>query len=331
MPPITPKMMKPKRVQTNTTFVSNHEYNWIFDDDCQVKLLKWLDFRQSCLDELLRHDGHADFFGLELCTSCKKVDGVYKCLDCFSGGLLHCRECLVTAHYDHPLHQIEVSTLALVYLLRLHMHRSNGTVIFLKRSRLKTWDFVYSSVMAVAHVLSHHVDPRTSASSIPLEFTTFQLTFVTVERMVLFILVPNFCVHAGSLRLTHGQRRLLPSTVLIRFTYSPFKVMFDCLEMFHLLTFQGKTPLYDFYRIVLHKTDNMELQNPVVSFFLLICFILYWVSYLALLPRVPPCVPHLAESAHAEVCRSRAAPEGCNSDSARQVGSRMSCMSSSQL
>ena len=51
--------------------------------------------------------------------------------------------------------------------------------------------------------------------------------------------------------------------------------MFDCLEMFHLLTFQGKTPLYDFYRIVLHKTDNMELQNPVVSFFLLICFILY--------------------------------------------------------
>jgi hypothetical protein len=42
---------------------------------------------------------------------------------------------------------------------------------------------------------------------------------------------------------------------------------FDCLDTFHLLTLQGKMPLYDFYHTVLHKTDNMELQKPVVSFF----------------------------------------------------------------
>jgi hypothetical protein len=40
---------------------------------------------------------------------------------------------------------------------------------------------------------------------------------------------------------------------------------FDCLDTFHELTLQGKTPVYDFYHMILHKTDNLELQKPIVS------------------------------------------------------------------
>ncbi|KAH9956388.1 hypothetical protein BGW80DRAFT_1439367 [Lactifluus volemus] len=83
------KPPKPKRKRQNTTS-------------------EWLIFRQSCLDELLRHDGLSDSLDQEYCISCKKVCGVYKCKDCFSGSLLRCRDCLVNAHRDHPLHHVEI-------------------------------------------------------------------------------------------------------------------------------------------------------------------------------------------------------------------------------
>lgn len=57
------------------------------------------------------------------------------------------------------------------------------------------------------------------------------------------------------------RARWFPAT----FTRPRTAFTFDCLDTFHLLTLQGKTSLYDFYHTVLHKTDNMELQKPVVS------------------------------------------------------------------
>jgi hypothetical protein len=42
---------------------------------------------------------------------------------------------------------------------------------------------------------------------------------------------------------------------------------FGCLDTFHELTLQGKTPIYDFYHTILHKMDNAELHKPVVSLF----------------------------------------------------------------
>lgn len=57
---------------------------------------------------MLRHDGLGDSLDDKLCVSCKKVDGMYKCKDCFSGSLLRCHDCLLNGHRDHPLHRIEV-------------------------------------------------------------------------------------------------------------------------------------------------------------------------------------------------------------------------------
>ncbi|KAF8496376.1 hypothetical protein F5888DRAFT_1614545, partial [Russula emetica] len=71
-------------------------------------LQEWLIFRQSCLDELLQHDGLSDSLDQGHCISCKKIRGLYKCKDCFSGSLLRCRDCVVDAHRDHPFHRVEV-------------------------------------------------------------------------------------------------------------------------------------------------------------------------------------------------------------------------------
>jgi len=50
---------------------------------------------------------------------------------------------------------------------------------------------------------------------------------------------------------------------------------FECLDTFHLLTLQGKMPLYDFYHTIVHKQDNLELKKPTVSF----------LSFLGVLPH----------------------------------------------
>jgi len=42
---------------------------------------------------------------------------------------------------------------------------------------------------------------------------------------------------------------------------------FDCLNTFHEHTLQGKGNLYDFYHVLLRKTDNANVSDTVVSVF----------------------------------------------------------------
>ena len=79
----------------------------------QSKLTEWLAYRQTCLDELLRHDGRESSVKQDHCRTCDKNDASWKCLDCIDGGLLRCQACLVISHNCHPLHRIEVCLLLL--------------------------------------------------------------------------------------------------------------------------------------------------------------------------------------------------------------------------
>ena len=57
------------------------------------------------------------------------------------------------------------------------------------------------------------------------------------------------------------RKRWFPTT-----TSRPQTVFtFDCLDMFHELMLQGKTTLYDFYHVLLRKTDNANMQRSIVS------------------------------------------------------------------
>lgn len=101
--------VKSKRKQKNTTSVS-----FFFRSTCtwlhafQTKLLEWLSFRQSSLDEILRHDGLGSYLGQTKCHTCGEEKGAYKCRDCFDGSLLRCQRCVVGSHKVHPLHRVEV-------------------------------------------------------------------------------------------------------------------------------------------------------------------------------------------------------------------------------
>jgi hypothetical protein len=76
----------------------------------QSKLLDWIPQQQTFLDELLRHDGHGDYLGSTTCSKCDEDScTLFKCKDCWAGAQLCCRDCLISAHADLPLHRIEVS------------------------------------------------------------------------------------------------------------------------------------------------------------------------------------------------------------------------------
>lgn len=157
-------------------FELTHENN-------QTKLLDWLVFRESCLDELLRHDGLGDFLGNTLCVSCLGAEGVYKCKDCLGGSLLRCRDCLVNSHRDHPLHRVEVR--CQIFSLNspfMRVYHSSGMVGFSPRLPFKVLAFVSSLAMAALHVLFHPLVPKISAFLIYLESITFLSISATVGR-----------------------------------------------------------------------------------------------------------------------------------------------------
>jgi hypothetical protein len=43
---------------------------------------------------------------------------------------------------------------------------------------------------------------------------------------------------------------------------------FDLLKLFHKVTLQGKTTLYDFYLAILQVSDSLELDKSMVSKYL---------------------------------------------------------------
>lgn len=138
----------------------------------------------------------------------------------------------------------------------------------------------------------------------------------------------NFCDFPTN-GIIHSRTQLLltcwfPAT----FNWPKTAFTFDCLNTFHELTLQGKTPLYDFYHMVLHNTDNLKLRKPIVhSSQALMSSRLKHST--ALLSGVPPHISYLAQPSHAEASWPGPRPCGCLCNCTRRAGSRMPGMSSS--
>jgi len=81
---------------------------------------------------------------------------------------------------------------------------------------------------------------------------------------------------------------------------------FDCLETFHEHTLQGKGNLYDFYHLLLHKTDNTNIPDMVVSDFFFFSFLSGSYSYcLVLIQGDPPSLPNLEKPDVTQTCWPR--------------------------
>ena len=77
----------------------------------QTRMLDWINYRVTVLDELVRHDGLQGHTSPPLCSNCLEESGVYRCLDC-STIPSYCSACLVFLHNALPLHRIEVCSYA---------------------------------------------------------------------------------------------------------------------------------------------------------------------------------------------------------------------------
>ena len=86
----------------------------------QDQLKDWLAFRDTFLDELLRHDRLGDFLGQKECSNCGIAARVIKCKDCSSGRMLKCPDCVVELHRALPLHCVEVH--------RVHLESPDGSL-----------------------------------------------------------------------------------------------------------------------------------------------------------------------------------------------------------
>lgn len=210
-------------------------------------------YREQFLDELIRLDGRADFSGGALCSHCGKLDGDFRCSDCF-GGRLSCCECFVNAHAFQPLHRVSVS-------LVFHSHtvisncctqRWNGS--FFERMSLKECGLLIQ--------LGHsglHICPRPTPG--PKNFTV-------VDTSGIHQVAVSFCNCPGSDGIKKHYVQLLRAGWFPATLDTPCTVFtFEVLDNFHQSTLQAKTNAYDFLKTIQNRTDGSGTVKKTVTLF----------------------------------------------------------------
>lgn len=136
------------------------------DSFCQHRLTEWLSFRETFLEETLRHDGLGAFLDHATCSKCGDTPGVIKCRDCMGGAMLQCAVCTVSSHSHLPLHRIEVCPCIFPDANSANTSFSGGMVCSSNMTLYRTSDSAISLDTAqVLRALSHYLAPVTSPSS----------------------------------------------------------------------------------------------------------------------------------------------------------------------
>lgn len=204
----------------------------------QDHLTEWLKYRETFLDEVLRHDGLGDFLGRTRCSRCQNTEGILRCKDCARGSMLKCAECFLELHQSLPLHRVEVSARRYSSpdgeFTRCYQQRWNGE--FFVKDTLQN--------LGLRYQLGHSTGsccPFPQAG--PKNFTVFDIT--GPHRITI-----DYC-HCDNELLPNYQQLLREKWFPATFVRPQTVFTFDCLETFHELTLQGKTNLYDYYHSLL--------------------------------------------------------------------------------
>ncbi|KAJ7015755.1 hypothetical protein C8F04DRAFT_1284868 [Mycena alexandri] len=194
------------------------------------------------LAEFLRLEGKgfvARESGVQLAPKKKRVaNPEYRCIDCFSPDVL-CSGCCVARHKTHPLDRIEFW---------------NGE--FFERVSLKSLGL---------RIQMGHTGFETCDSPQP-----GHTDFTVVHSNGIHAVAVDFCgcenAHmAGTTREQTLRMSWFPATDLEPQTCATFRVV----ELFHILTLQGKVTTYDFYSGLEKLTDNaglLKLKDRYKSF-----------------------------------------------------------------
>ncbi|KAJ7089513.1 hypothetical protein C8R43DRAFT_1142184 [Mycena crocata] len=193
----------------------------------EPSLNKWRPLRGDFLDELLRRDGCGGAH--HACAECSaSEDATFRCTCCF-GVHLYCQQCIVALHRANPLHIVE------------HWDGTCFEKVPLKDLGLR---------VQLGH--AGCVKPRPAPEN-----------FVVLDTNSIHEVAVDFC--GCSQAVLHGE----PYVQLLRAGWYPATVdkpqtaaTFAVLDLFHALTLQAKTTMYDFYVTLERMTNSAGLKPP---------------------------------------------------------------------
>ncbi|KAI0055808.1 hypothetical protein BV25DRAFT_1788459, partial [Artomyces pyxidatus] len=192
-------------------------------------LLTWVHYRDAYLDESLRAEGRGAYNDVQTCPDCgRDVPSDIRCREC-AGGELTCSECACRRHLRMPLHNME---------------RWTGSFFV----RVELVDLGLE--IQLGHPPGISCPYRTSPRR---DFTVLHTN--GIHRVKLF-----FCDCGASAGVSCWKQ-------VRRFGWWPATPLepqsaatHDVLKHFHLLSLQGKTTGYDYYRALELLTDNTGLS-----------------------------------------------------------------------
>ncbi|KAJ3817509.1 hypothetical protein F5880DRAFT_1626284 [Lentinula raphanica] len=190
------------------------------------------DHYDEYLAELIRNEGRGDS-DVELCYLCKQEgkehEALFRCTECFSEDLV-CENCCREKHMDRPLDVVE---------------KWNGN--FFEKISLRN--------IGIAVQLGHRAGETCINPRIVHDFTVIHTNGIhTVQLM--YCNCPSRAL-AGEWHQQLLRCRWFPATHLEPRTAATYRV----LDMFHVLTLQGKVTTYDFYAGLEKMTDNTGVKN----------------------------------------------------------------------
>ncbi|KAI0040342.1 hypothetical protein FA95DRAFT_1502997 [Auriscalpium vulgare] len=194
-------------------------------------LSDWLPFRDTFLDELIRHDGLLENAMLPHCRQCP-VDvaepGQFKCSDC-TGGLFLCAGCIVSAHKTLPLHRVQKWT---------------GT--FFEPAPL--------------HQLGLRIQLGHDGAECPVPFRR-KSPIIVIDVTGIHEVFIDYCdcahTEAGQHIVQLMRASWWPATVNRPSTVTTIAT----LKLFHALNLQGKINAYDFYNGLVRITDGLGTRH----------------------------------------------------------------------
>ncbi|KAJ3727940.1 hypothetical protein C8R42DRAFT_572663, partial [Lentinula raphanica] len=195
-------------------------------------LLEWRRVSDDYLSEMIRNEGRGDG-NLDTCFCCRNSSRdrvpLFRCMDCFPEDLV-CERCCRELHEFRPLDVIE---------------KWNGH--FFERVSLKS--------IGVFVQLGHKARSVCPNPKVVENFTVIHVNGIHTVCLH-YCGCPNQLL-AGEWWQQLLRRRWFPATHIDPQTAATYRVM----NMFHILTLQGKVTTYDFYAGLEKMTDNAALIN----------------------------------------------------------------------
>ncbi|KAK7044982.1 hypothetical protein R3P38DRAFT_3308726 [Favolaschia claudopus] len=188
------------------------------------------DYHSVYLAELLRLEGRGDHAVYMTCR-CGSAGADYRCSDCLSGGELLCAACVKGAHHQLPLHRVQKWAGAYFEPASL---KSLGV-----RIQLGHWHGKHKKCLLPEHAAGDDfviLDPN-GIHSVGLDYCG--------------------CGQSGSREVQLLRAQLWPATT----TNPRTATTFSLLRHFHILSFESKCAILEFYQTLARLSDNLHYKK----------------------------------------------------------------------